>query len=209
MRTRVKICGITRRQDAEFAVEMGADALGFVFYSPSPRAVTIAQVKDIIEGLPPFVSIVALFVDASAQEVNNCINKLSIDILQFHGDESVEYCAQFNRPYLKAIRMKEGVELTELAARYSSASALLLDSYQPGVPGGTGQAFDWSMIKDIDKPIILAGGLTVDNIAMAIEQVQPYAVDVSGGVEQSKGIKEQQKIRAFMHEVMNGGTNGK
>ncbi len=209
MRTRVKICGITRRQDAEFAVEMGADALGFVFYSPSPRAVTIAQVKDIIEGLPPFVSIVALFVDASADEVNNCLNELAIDIVQFHGDESAEYCEQFNTPYMKAIRMKEGVELTELAERYSSASALLLDSYQPGVPGGTGQAFDWSMINDIDKTIILAGGLTVNNVAMAIEQVQPYAVDVSGGVEQSKGIKEQQKIRAFMQEVMNGGTDGK
>ena len=209
MRTRVKICGITRRQDAEFAVEMGVDALGFVFYSPSPRAVTVAQVKDIIEGLPPFVSIVALFVDASADEVNNCLNKLAIDIVQFHGDESVEYCEQFNTPYMKAIRMKEGVELTALAERYSSASALLLDSYQPGVPGGTGQAFDWSMINDIDKPIILAGGLTVDNVAMAIEQVQPYAVDISGGVEQSKGIKEQQKIHDFMHEVMNGGTDGK
>ncbi|MBE9533108.1 MAG: phosphoribosylanthranilate isomerase, partial [Proteobacteria bacterium] len=183
--------------------------LGFVFYSPSPRAVTIAQVKDIIEGLPPFVSIVALFVDASADEVNNCLNELAIDIVQFHGDESAEYCEQFNTPYMKAIRMKEGVELTELAERYSSASALLLDSYQPGVPGGTGQAFDWSMINDIDKPIILAGGLTVNNVAMAIEQVQPYAVDVSGGVEQSKGIKEQQKIRAFMQEVMNGGTDGK
>ena len=204
MRTRVKICGITRRQDAEFAVEMGVDALGFVFYSPSPRAVTIAQVKDIIEGLPPFVSIVALFVDASEEEVNNCLSELAIDIVQFHGDESAEYCEQFNKPYMKAIRMKEGVELTELAERYSSASALLLDSYQPGIPGGTGQAFDWSMIKDIDKPIILAGGLTVDNIAMAIEQVQPYAVDISGGVEQSKGIKEQQKVRDFMQEVMNG-----
>jgi len=209
MRTRVKICGITRRQDAEFAVEMGADAIGFVFYSPSPRAVTIAQVKNIIEGLPPFISIIALFVDASVQEVNDCINALSIDILQFHGNEPAEYCEQFKKPYLKAVRMKEGVELTELAECYSSASALLLDSYQPGVPGGTGLAFDWSMIKDVGKPIILAGGLTVDNVAMAIEQVQPYAVDVSGGVEQSKGIKEQQKIRAFMHEVMNGRTDGK
>ena len=204
MRTRVKICGITRRQDAEFAVEMGVDALGFVFYSPSPRAVTIAQVKDIIEGLPPFVSIVALFVDASEEEVNNCLSELAIDIVQFHGDESAEYCEQFNKPYMKAIRMKEGVELTELAERYSSSSALLLDSYQPGIPGGTGQAFDWSMIKDIDKPIILAGGLTVDNVATAIEQVQPYAVDISGGVEQSKGIKEQQKVCDFMQEVMNG-----
>ena len=204
MRTRVKICGITRRQDAEFAIEMGTDALGLVFYSPSPRAVTIAQAKEIVEGLPPFVSVVALFVDAQVEQVNLCLQALPIDMLQFHGEESVEYCEQFDKPYLKAIRMRDDIDLSELATRYASASALLLDSYQPGVPGGTGLAFDWSMIKGIDKPIILAGGLTVENVAMAIKQVKPYAVDVSGGVEQSKGIKDQQKIHAFMQEVVNG-----
>ena len=204
MRTRVKICGITRRQDAEFAIEMGTDALGLVFYSPSPRAVTIAQAKEIVEGLPPFVSVVALFVDAQEEQVNACLQALPIDILQFHGEESVEYCEQFDKPYLKAIRMRDDIDLAGLATRYASASALLLDSYQPGVPGGTGLAFDWSMIKGIDKPIILAGGLTVENVAMAIKQVKPYAVDVSGGVEQSKGIKDQQKIHAFMQEVVNG-----
>jgi phosphoribosylanthranilate isomerase len=204
MRTRVKICGITRRQDAEFAIEIGADALGLVFYSPSPRAVTIAQAQKIVENLPPFISIVALFVDAEPEYVHTCLNAVRIDVLQFHGDESPDYCEQFDRPYLKAIRMRDGVDLVGLSTTYKSATALLLDSYQPGIPGGTGQAFDWSMIKQINKPIILAGGLTVENVAEAIKQVNPYAVDVSGGVEQSKGIKDKQKVSAFIQEVLNG-----
>ncbi|NQZ54366.1 MAG: phosphoribosylanthranilate isomerase [Piscirickettsiaceae bacterium] len=204
MRTRVKICGITRRQDAEFAIEIGADALGLVFYSPSPRAVTIAQAQQIVENLPPFISIVALFVDAEPEYVHACLNAVRIDVLQFHGDESPDYCEQFDRPYLKAIRMRDGVDLVGLSTNYKSATALLLDSYQPGIPGGTGQAFDWSMIKQINKPIILAGGLTVENVAEAIKQVNPYAVDVSGGVEQSKGIKDKQKVSAFIQEVVNG-----
>jgi phosphoribosylanthranilate isomerase len=204
MRTRVKICGITRCQDAEFVAEMGVDAIGLVFFSASPRAVTIAQAKEIVAVLPPFVSVVALFVDADATTVNDCLSALPIDILQFHGDESPDYCRQFGRPYMKAVRMREGTDLVALSKAYKEASALLLDSYQPGVPGGTGQIFDWSMIKKINKPIILAGGLTVENVAMAIKQVQPYAVDVSGGVEQDKGIKDQTKINAFMREVVNG-----
>ena len=204
MRTRVKICGITRRQDAEFSVEMGADALGFVFYPPSPRAVTIEQAQKIVDGLPPFISIVALFVNAEVEEVRTCLASLPIGILQFHGDESPEYCEQFNHPYMKAIRMKDDVDLVTEVARYNSASAVLLDSYQPGVPGGTGQVFNWAMIKKINKPLILAGGLAANNVAMAIEQVQPYAVDVSGGVELAKGIKDNQKISDFMQEVMNG-----
>ncbi len=204
MKTRVKICGITRRQDAEFAIENGADALGLVFYPASPRAVTIAQAKEIVAKLPPFVTIVALFVDAEPEQVQACLNMLPIDVLQFHGDESPEYCEQFGKTYLKAIRMRKEVDLELLTKQYASASALLLDSYQAGVPGGTGQVFDWSMIKKIDKPVILAGGLNIDNVAMAIKQVQPYAVDVSGGVEQAKGIKDNQKISAFMQEVANG-----
>ena len=204
MRTRVKICGITRRQDAEFAAEMAADAIGLVFYHASPRAVSIAQARQIVAGLSPFVSVVALFVDADVAEVQQCLDALPIDVLQFHGDESPDYCEQFDKPYLKAIRMREGVELVAIAEQYASACALLLDSYQAGVPGGTGQVFDWSMIEAIDKPIILAGGLNVDNVASAIQQVKPYAVDVSGGVEMSKGIKDQAKIRAFMQEVNNG-----
>ena len=204
MRTRVKICGITRRQDAEFAVEMGADALGLVFYPHSPRAVTIAQAKEIVNGLPPFVSIVALFVDASPDDVRACMQALPVAILQFHGDESAEYCEQFGRPYLKAIRVQENTDFVQIANEYDSAAAILLDSYQPGIPGGTGKVFDWSLITTINKPLILAGGLNVDNVASAIEQVQPFAVDVSGGVEQAKGIKDKQKITAFMQEVANG-----
>lgn len=204
MKTRVKICGITRRQDAEFAIENGADALGLVFYPASPRAVTLAQAKDIVANLSPFVSIVALFVDADPEEVRACINALPIDVLQFHGEETVSYCEQFGMRYLKAIRMRENVDLQSLAKEYSTASALLLDSYQIGIPGGTGQVFDWSLIGKINKPIILAGGLDSNNVAMAIKQVQPYAVDVSGGVEQSKGIKDKQKVSTFMQEVANG-----
>ncbi|HEC59042.1 hypothetical protein LCGC14_0542090 [marine sediment metagenome] len=204
MRTRVKICGITRRQDAEFAVEMGADALGLVFYPRSPRAVTIAQAKQIVSGLPPFISIVALFVDEQADEVRACIAAIPTLILQFHGDESAEYCEQFGRPYLKAVRMQVDTDLSKTVLQYDSAAAILLDSYQPGIPGGTGQVFDWSLIKMINKPLILAGGLDMANVASAIKQVQPYAVDVSGGVEQAKGIKDKQKITAFMQEVANG-----
>jgi len=204
MRTRVKICGITRRQDAEFSVEMGADALGLVFYAPSPRAVTVAQAQEIITGLPPFISIVALFVDAKPEEVKACLAALPIGVLQFHGDESPEYCEQFNHPYMKALRMREGIDLKAEVSRYASAAAILVDSYQPGVPGGTGQVFDWSMITDINMPLVLAGGLDAQNVAQAIEQVQPYAVDVSGGVEQAKGIKDNMKISDFMQEVVNG-----
>lgn len=204
MRTRVKICGITRRQDAEFAIKMGADALGLVFYPASPRAVSIAQAKEITQQLSPFVSVVGLFVDAKAEEIKQCLEALPIDLLQFHGNETAHYCEQFDKPYLKAVRMRENVDLVDMVNHYSSSAAILLDSYQPGTPGGTGQTFDWSLVGDIDKPLILAGGLTVENVAMAIKQLQPYAVDVSGGVEQSKGIKNEQKISAFMQEVANG-----
>jgi phosphoribosylanthranilate isomerase len=203
MKTRVKICGITRRQDAEFAVENGADAIGLVFYPDSPRAVTIAQAQEIVANLPPFISVVALFVDAHVTQVNACLKALRIDVLQFHGDEAAAYCEQFGKTYLKAIRMREGIDLNRICRDYSSASALLLDSYQAGVPGGTGVVFDWSLVEKIEKPIVLAGGLNKDNVAMAIKQVQPYAVDVSGGVEESKGIKNKPKIRAFMQEVAN------
>ncbi|PCJ32478.1 MAG: phosphoribosylanthranilate isomerase [Gammaproteobacteria bacterium] len=204
MRTRVKICGITQRQDAEFAVEMGADALGLVFYPASPRAVTIAQAQEIVTGLAPFVTLVALFVNADVDEVKACLAKLPIGLLQFHGDETPEYCEQFNHPYMKAIRMRDNIDLQAEVELYRSSSAILLDSYQAGVPGGTGQVFDWSLIKKIDKPLILAGGLTPENIADAIVQVQPYAVDVSGGVEFAKGIKDNQKVSDFMQEVING-----
>ncbi len=203
MRTRVKICGITRQQDADFAAESGADAIGLVFYPPSPRAISFAQANTVIANLSPFVSKVALFVDPDKDLVSHCLDEISVDILQFHGDEEPEFCQQFNLPYLKAVRMREDTDLEDVAQRYSSASALLLDTYQPGLPGGTGKTFDWSMISRIDKPIILAGGLHATNVREAIHQVQPYAVDVSGGVESDKGIKSHEKISTFMKEVAN------
>lgn len=203
MRTRVKICGITRRQDAEFAVKSGADAIGLVFYGPSPRAVTIEQAAAITAQLPPFISNVGLFVNATAEAVWQTLEQVSLGLLQFHGDESAEFCAQFKMPYIKAIRMQSVADLQQADKRFPEASALLLDSYQHGVPGGTGQTFDWSMITAVSKPLILAGGLTAENVAQAIRQVSPYAVDVSGGVEESKGLKSNNKISAFMREVAN------
>lgn len=203
MRTRVKICGITRRQDAEFAIEMGADALGLVFYAPSPRAVTIAQAAEICRGLPPFVSLVGLFVNAEAADVKATLEQVPLDLLQFHGDESAQYCQQFAKPYMKAVRMQQSEDLQMAVQAYQQASAILLDSFRAGVPGGTGQTFDWSMITPIDKPLILAGGLVAENVAAAIRQIRPYGVDVSGGVEAAKGIKSNEKIRAFMQEVAN------
>ena len=203
MRTRVKICGITRQQDADFAAESGADAIGLVFYPPSPRAISFAQANTITANLAPFVSKVALFVDPDKDLVSRCLDELSVDILQFHGEESPDFCHQFEMPYLKAVRMRDGVNLQEVADDYSTASALLLDTYQPGLPGGTGKTFDWSQISRIDKPIILAGGLHASNVLQAIHQVQPYAVDVSGGVESDKGIKSHEKISTFMREVAN------
>lgn len=203
MRTRVKICGITRRQDAEFAVKSGADAIGLVFYEPSPRAVIIEQAAAITAQLSPFVSVVGLFVNATAESVRQTIKQIPLSLLQFHGDESAEFCEQFNMPYIKAIRMQSAADLIQASKDFSAASALLLDSYQHGVPGGTGQTFDWSMITAVNKPLILAGGLTTENVAEAIRQVSPYAVDVSGGVEESKGLKSNNKISAFMREVAN------
>ena len=203
MRTRVKICGITRRQDAEFAVKSGADAIGLVFYEPSPRAVTMAQAAAITAQLPPFVSAVGLFVNATADEVRQTLEQVPLSLLQFHGNESAEYCAQFNMPYIKAVRMQTETDLIQADEHFAEASALLLDSYQQGVPGGTGQTFDWSMITAVSKPLILAGLLTTENVAEAIRQVSPYAVDVSGGVEESKGLKSNNKISAFMREVAN------
>ena len=203
MRTRVKICGLTRRQDAEFAIKSGADAIGLVFYQPSQRAVTIAQAAAITAQLPPFVSVVGLFVNASAATVRETLQQVPLSLLQFHGDETSAFCEQFDMPYIKAVRMQKTADLIEAEKRFTGASALLLDSYLQDVPGGTGQTFDWSMITAVNKPLILAGGLTTENVAAAIRQIAPYAVDVSGGVEESKGLKSNNKISAFMREVAN------
>ncbi|MBE9396217.1 phosphoribosylanthranilate isomerase [Pontibacterium sp. N1Y112] len=201
-RTRIKICGITRQEDADAAVAAGADALGFVFYDPSPRNVNVDQAAEIIRNLPAFVTSTALFVNADVAFVQRVIDSTGLDLLQFHGDEDVAYCEQFDRPYMKAIRMKPGVDIQAECERYASATAILLDAYRPGVPGGTGESFDWDRIpSELKKPIVLAGGLEPDNIRRAVETVRPFAVDVSGGVEASKGIKDKAKIEKFTLEV--------
>ena len=202
MRVRAKICGITRVEDALSAVEQGADAIGLVFYDQSPRNVSIKQAVEIAGNVPAFVSVVGLFVNAEPSFINEVISNVKIDLLQFHGDESPEECASYSLPFIKAIRVKSDTNLVQYAKDYSTAKALLLDAYTEGVAGGTGHVFDWNLIpKQLAKPIILAGGLKADNVAQAIQQVLPYAVDVSGGVEASKGIKDAVKIAAFMRQV--------
>lgn len=202
MRIRVKICGITRVEDALSAVEQGADAIGLVFYDQSPRNVNINQAVEIASHIPAFVSVVGLFVNAEPSFINEVICNAKIDLLQFHGDESPEECASYSLPFIKAIRVKSDTNLVQYAKEYSAAKALLLDAYAEGVAGGTGHVFDWNLIpKQLAKPIILAGGLKADNVAQAIQQVMPYAVDVSGGVEASKGVKDAAKIAAFMRQV--------
>lgn len=202
MRVRVKICGVTRVEDALVAIAEGADAIGLVFYAPSPRAVTIKQAMAIVQKIPAFVSVVGLFVNAEERFVKEAISKVGLSLLQFHGDETPEQCQRYNLPFIKAIRVKPDTNLVQCEKDYSSAKALLLDTYTEGLVGGTGHVFDWRLISsDLAKPIILAGGLTAENVATAIHQVRPYAVDVSGGVEASKGIKDAEKIAAFMQQV--------
>lgn len=199
---RSKICGITRIEDALIAAEAGADAIGLVFYAKSPRAVSIQQARDIVAALPAFVTTVGLFVNASREELNDVLAGVALDLLQFHGDESPAECESYQRPYIKALRVKPGDDIAQLAAPYAKARGILLDTYVPGVPGGTGAAFDWSLVPSgLLQPLILAGGLSAANVQAAIEQVRPYAVDVSGGVEAGKGIKDAAKIRAFMQAV--------
>lgn len=202
---RIKICGITRVEDALAAAEAGADAIGLVFYAPSPRAVDAQQAAAIVRALPPFVTTVGLFVNASEDEVRGVLARVPLDLLQFHGDEPEEFCLRFSRPYLKAIRMRDDLDLQSQAANWPSASGILLDSYTPGVPGGTGETFDWQRIpQQHDWSLVLAGGLRVDNVQTAIAECRPWAVDVSGGVEQAKGIKDVEKIKAFIREVRRG-----
>jgi len=201
-RTRVKICGITRVDDALAAAAAGADAIGLVFYAPSPRAVTVAQARAICAALPPFVDSVGLFVDAPAQEVAAVLREVPLDLLQFHGDEPPAFCAQFARPFLKALRMRGDTDVTAALEGYAGARALLLDAYHPVLRGGTGAVFDWDAIpRPARRRIVLAGGLNEHNVADAIAQVRPFAVDVSGGVEAAPGIKDAQRIHAFMTAV--------
>lgn len=199
MRTRIKICGITRPQDAIDAAYLGADAIGLVFYAKSPRAVTIEQAQAIIQALPAFVTTVGLFVDEDANEIKDILNHVPLDLLQFHGDENAEYCTQFSRPYIKALRVHESSDIEAFAQQHEQAQAILLDTYIKGVKGGTGQAFNWQLVPThCTQPLVIAGGLTPDNLPQVIQQLRPYAVDVSGGVEQAKGIKDKAKIAAFI-----------
>lgn len=205
--TRIKICGITRVQDVQAAASSGADALGLVFYEQSPRHVTLQQAMQLAAAIRPFVTLVGLFVNPAAAEVRDVLQQVPLDALQFHGEEEPEFCVQFGRPYLKAVRVKAGVDLVQCAARYRSAQGLLLDAYVEGMHGGTGAVFDWALIPhDLPLPVILSGGLHAGNVADAIKQVRPYAVDVSsgvesGGVETAKGIKDAAKIAAFINGV--------
>jgi len=196
---RIKVCGLTKVEDALEAVKAGADALGFVFYPPSPRAIKPDQAARILQQLPPFVTTVGLFVNPEASWVEKILKQVPLDLLQFHGDEPEAFCQTFSRPYIKALRMKPGFHPEQAVVDWPSARGFLLDTYTPGVPGGTGEVFDWQRFPTSESPSwILAGGLTPDNVAEAIQITRPYAVDVSGGVESSRGIKCPTKIHAFI-----------
>lgn len=209
MRVRSKICGITRVEDALAAVAAGADAIGLVFYAKSPRAVSPEQAAAIVQALPPFVTSVGLFVNMPRDQLQALLRQVPLDLLQFHGDESPADCEGYGRPYIKALRVRPDEDLAATIANYSGARGILLDTFVEGVPGGTGATFDWSLVpSDIAKPIILAGGLEASNVAAAIRQVRPYAVDVSGGVEASKSIKDANKIRVFVQAVHGAQCDG-
>ncbi|WP_053981612.1 phosphoribosylanthranilate isomerase [Marinagarivorans algicola] len=200
MRTRIKICGITSVEDARKASDAGADAIGLVFYPPSPRHLDdLALARDIALAAGPFVTVVGLFVNPAPTELAQVLSQVPINLVQFHGDETPAFCEQAGRPYIKALRMKPDTDIAALANQYMGARGILLDAYRKGVPGGTGETFDWSAIPhNIASPLILAGGLTPDNIIKAVAGVRPWAVDVSGGVEQAPGIKSSHKMKNFI-----------
>ena len=202
VRVRAKVCGITRKEDAINAINSGADAIGLVFYQPSPRSVDIEVAKKICDILSPFITIVGLFVNSDKEYVQSVCQEVPLTLLQFHGDESEVFCNSFSLPYIKAIRVKAAQDVEYAFDEYQSASGILVDAYVKGVPGGTGESFDWALLPaKCAKPLILAGGLTPSNVHKAILDVQPYAVDVSGGVELSKGIKDNEKVTRFINEV--------
>ena len=202
MTPKIKICGITRPEDAILASELGVDAIGLVFYGESPRAITIDQARDIVAVVSPFTSIVGLFVDETQYEIQTVLDEVSLDVLQFHGDQSQALCADFGRRYFKAIRIGGDTDIEAEMADYPDASAFLLDTHSDKARGGTGESFDWEKVPARSKkPIILAGGLNPDNVAEAIRKTSPYAVDVSSGVELSKGIKDVEKMTAFVNAV--------
>ena len=201
-RTRVKICGITRPEHARAAAEAGADAIGLVFYEPSPRYVSRARARAVCEALPPLVSVVGVFVNPNPREIEAVVEDLPVDLLQFHGEEPPELCAGAGKPYMKAVRVRTRDDIVEASARYTGARALLLDAHHDALWGGTGSRFDWNVVPDdVVRPIVLAGGLTPENVAGAIRTVRPFAVDVSGGVESAPGEKDARSMERFMKEV--------
>ncbi len=203
MRTRIKICGITRPQDAVAAARAGADAIGFVFYPPSPRFVSLERAIELRDALPPFVQTVALFVNPERRQVEEVLERVRPSMLQFHGEEAASFCAAFEVPWIKACRVKEGVDLLEYFRAYPGAAGWLVDTFVDGY-GGAGQRFDWSLVPaERERPLILSGGLAQDNVRQAIRTLKPWAVDVSSGVESAKGIKDAAKIAAFIQEVKN------
>lgn len=202
LRPRIKICGITCVEDALAVVDAGAEALGLVFYSASPRAVTVEQARAIALAVGPFTVVTGLFVDADPEFVNTVLNQVPLQLLQFHGDENLAYCESFCRPYMKAIRMRPDLDVEGAIADYPSATGILLDAYRPGVPGGTGETFDWARVpQNSTKALVLAGGLTAANVAEAVRTTQVYGVDVSGGVESSPGKKNHEKITSFINNA--------
>jgi phosphoribosylanthranilate isomerase len=204
MATAVKICGITRVEDALVAANSGAHAIGLIFYAGSPRLVSRNVAREVVDALPAFVTSVALFVDARQSEIEGVIADVKPELLQFHGNEAPEFCASFGLPYIKAAKVRAGLDLLQYARRYRNAKGLLLDAAVDGSHGGTGSTFDWALIPDqLPLPVILAGGLQQDNVADAIRRVRPWAVDVSSGVEAAKGIKDAAKIAAFIRGVRN------
>ena len=201
-RTRVKICGITRPEHARAAAGAGADAIGLVFYEPSPRYVSRDRARAVCEALPPLVSVVGVFVNPEPREIEAAVEGLPVDLLQFHGEEPPELCAEAGRPYVKAVRVRGRDDIVEAGTRYTDARALLLDAHHDALWGGTGSRFDWNVVPDdVGRPIVLAGGLTPENVAGAIRAVRPFAVDVSGGVESAPGEKDARRMERFMKEV--------
>ncbi|MBS1139527.1 MAG: phosphoribosylanthranilate isomerase [Proteobacteria bacterium] len=201
MKTRIKICGLTREEDVDAAVAAGADAIGFVFYPPSPRYVTPQRAAELVKRIPPFVDVVGLFVNETPKLVQAACDALPINVLQFHGDEDAAYCRRFARPYLRAARVRPGLDLVEFASSFPEARGLLLDAFVEGYGGG-GHVFDWTLIPpDLPGYLVLSGGLTAENVGDAVRRVRPVAVDVSSGVEMSKGIKDHSKIAAFVAAV--------
>ncbi len=202
MRTRVKICGITRLEDAAAAFRAGADAIGLVFDPQSPRYIELERASEIARTVSPFVTVVGLFVNAEPARIRETLSRLRLTLLQFHGAETPEQCRLYDFPYIKAVRMQPGVDVHAKARAYGDAAGLLLDTYDADVAGGSGKQFDWARVpRDLPKPLILAGGLTPQNVAAAVRAVQPYAVDVSSGVEKAKGVKDADKINAFVRAV--------